>query len=205
VIVDCEAQPDVKKPVAVVVATEAVTVELEKLPKVCETMFWSSFQFIPPESRPIKPFVYWLEIASVGTNKPFKLSTIVAEVNGSTIHDLRPSRGAPSESRYACADKYVYKPVGGVPAVPTMLAVFKAAVVVPSKSILLAIAATAGFRILSLNISKDNAKSCVVNCVILLPLRCSVVELPLQVALIGFLLSYPNVQTIASLYQGSLT
>ena len=132
VIVDEDAQPLVKKPVAVVVATEAVTVDAEKLPKVCEIMFWSSFQFIPPESRPIKPFVYCAEISAVGTNKPFKLSTIVADVNGSTIHDLRPSRGAPSESKYACADKYVNKPVGGVPAVPTMFAVFNAAVVVPS-------------------------------------------------------------------------
>ena len=27
-------------------------------PKVCWTTFWSSFQFIPPESRPIKPLRY---------------------------------------------------------------------------------------------------------------------------------------------------
>jgi len=62
VMVLVEAQPEVKKPVAVVVATEAVTVEAEKLPKVCETIFWSNFQSIPELSRPIKPFVYWLEI-----------------------------------------------------------------------------------------------------------------------------------------------
>ena len=30
----------------------------------CETTFWSSFQFIPPESRPIKPLRYCSPMAS---------------------------------------------------------------------------------------------------------------------------------------------
>ena len=111
------------------------------------------------------PLVYCLPITSEGTNKPFRLSTMVAEVKGSTTHERRPSRGAPSLSRYAPAVRYVIKPVGGVPAVPTMLATLFFAIVRPSKSILLAMAATAGFNTRSLNISKDKAKSWVVNCV----------------------------------------
>jgi len=37
-----------------------------------------------------------IPMRSEATNKPFKLSTIVAPVNGSTMHERRPSRGAPS-------------------------------------------------------------------------------------------------------------
>ena len=121
------------------------------------------YQLTPAESRPIMPFWYCLPITSDGTNKPFKLSTMVADVKGSITHERRPSRGAPSESRYAPAVKYVIRPVGGVPAVPTILAVLFLAIVKPSKSTLLAIAATAGFKIRSLNISKDKARSWLVN------------------------------------------
>ena len=56
---------------------------------------------------------------------------MVAEVNGSTRHERRPSRGAPSASRYACAVRYVSSEVGGVPATPTMLAVLFFAIVRP--------------------------------------------------------------------------
>ena len=86
-------------------------------------------------------------------------------MNGSTTQARRPSRGAPSESRYAAAVRYVIKPVGAVPAVPTMFAVLFLAVTKPSLSILLAMAAIPGLRTLSENESRLNAKSCVVNCV----------------------------------------
>jgi hypothetical protein len=54
------------------------------VPKVCEITFWSSFQFMPPESRPMRPLRYCSPIWSGGTKRPFRESTIVAEVNGST-------------------------------------------------------------------------------------------------------------------------
>ena len=57
------------------------------------------------------------------------------------------------------------KPVGAVPAVPTMFAVLFLATNKPSLSILFATVAIAGFKILSENISRLNAKSWVVNCV----------------------------------------
>jgi LPS-assembly protein len=55
-IVEVDAQPEVKKPVAVVVAQARVAVAYE--PNVCATTFWSIYHETPAESRPIMPFVY---------------------------------------------------------------------------------------------------------------------------------------------------
>ncbi len=97
--VEVEAQPVASPwpPPFTVTAPAAVV----HAPKVCETTFWSIFQFMPAESRPIRPFVYWAEILSGGTNRPLRLSTIEAEVKGSTTTQRFPSRGAPSESSKA--------------------------------------------------------------------------------------------------------
>ena len=84
-------------PVAVDVLQERTAVLDD--PKVCDTTFWSIFQFIPALSLPIRPFLYCSPIASCGTKRPFSESTIVADVKGSTIHERRPSRGAPSASK----------------------------------------------------------------------------------------------------------
>ena len=88
---------------------------------------------------------------------------VVAEVKG-LIHGPRVSRYKVYLPDVNLLDKLRkglerLSLVLNLPAVPTILAVFAVAITIPSRSILLAIAATAGFRTRSLNISSDRAKS----------------------------------------------
>ncbi len=112
-------------------------------------------------SRPLR---YCSLICDCGLNRPANASTMYEVVHWSSTAERMPSRGAASLSRYAPACSSGAREATGVPGVPTALLVHWNAVVVPSRSTLLAMAATAGLMTRPLKSSSDRSRSASVNC-----------------------------------------
>jgi len=122
------------------------------------------YQSKPAKFLATKPFSICSATPDCGLNRPFTESCAYAMLNGSRMTTRSPSRGAASPSRIAPASVKLRNDAGGVPGVPTAFGMFWYAYVAPSRSILLATAATAGLMMRSLNMSTLVARSAVVNC-----------------------------------------